>query len=115
MLEGVQANDPTMYPKNTPRFAAVAAGEIDVGLVNHYYLFRFLAEEGDSFPARNYHPRAGGPGAVVMVAGAGILSSGENRENAERFLEFMLSQVAQQYFAGQTSSIHSSRASLPTG
>ena len=101
-LEGVQANDPTMYPKNTPQVAAVAAGEIDVGLVNHYYLFRFLAEEGDSFPARNYHPRAGGPGAVVMVAGAGILSSGENRENAERFLEFMLSQVAQQYFAGQT-------------
>ena len=101
-LEGVQANDPTIYPKNTPQVAAVAAGEIDVGLVNHYYLFRFLAEEGDSFPARNYHPRAGGPGAVVMVAGAGILSSGENRENAERFLEFMLSQVAQQYFAGQT-------------
>ena len=101
-LEGVQANDPTMYPKNTPQVAAVAAGEIDVGLVNHYYLFRFLAEEGDSFSARNYHPRAGGPGAVVMVAGAGIISSGENRENAERFLEFMLSQVAQQYFAGQT-------------
>ena len=101
-LEGVQANDPTIYPKNTPQVAAVAVGEIDVGLVNHYYLFRFLAEEGDSFPARNYHPRAGGPGAVVMVAGAGILSSGENRENAERFLEFMLSQVAQQYFAGQT-------------
>ncbi len=101
-LEGVQANDPTIYPKNTPQVAAVAAGEVDVGLVNHYYLFRFLAEEGDSFPARNYHPRAGGPGAVVMVAGAGILSSGENRENAERFLEFMLSQVAQQYFAGQT-------------
>ena len=101
-LEGVQANDPTIYPKNTPQVAAVAAGEIDVGLVNHYYLFRFLAEEGDSFPARNYHPRAGGPGAVVMVAGAGIISSGENRENAERFLEFMLSQVAQQYFAGQT-------------
>ena len=101
-LEGVQTNDPTIYPKNTPQVAAVAAGEIDVGLVNHYYLFRFLAEEGDSFPARNYHPRAGGPGAVVMVAGAGILSSGENRENAERFLEFMLSPVAQQYFAGQT-------------
>ena len=101
-LEGIQANDPTMYPKNTPQVAAAAAGEIDVGFVNHYYLFRFLAEEGDSFPARNYHPRAGGPGAVIMVAGAGILSSSENRENAEKFLEFMLSQVAQQYFAGQT-------------
>ena len=101
-LEAVQANDPIVYPKNTPQVAAAAAGEIDVGMVNHYYLFRFLAEEGDSFPARNYHLRGGGPGAVVMVAGAGILETAANRENAEKFVDFMLSQVAQQYFAGQT-------------
>ena len=101
-LEGVQANNPTIYPKNTPQVAAVAAGEIDVGLVNHYYLFRFLAEEGEDFSARNYHPRAGGPGATIMVAGAGILDSSDNRDAAERFLEFMLSRVGQQYFAGQT-------------
>ena len=101
-MEGVQANNPTIYPKNTPQVAAVAAGEIDVGLVNHYYLFRFLAEEGEDFPARNYHPRAGGPGATIMVAGAGILNSSDNRGAAEKFLEFMLSRVGQQYFAGQT-------------
>ena len=101
-LEGVQANNPIIYSKNTPQVAAVAAGEIDVGLVNHYYLFRFLAEEGEDFPARNYHPRAGGPGATVMVAGAGILNSSDNRPAAERFLEFMLSRVGQQYFVGQT-------------
>ena len=101
-LEGVQANNPIIYPKNTPQVAAVAAGEIDVGLVNHYYLFRFLAEEGEDFPARNYHPRAGGPGATIMVAGAGILDSSDNRDAAEKFLEFMLSRVGQQYFAGQT-------------
>ena len=101
-LKGVQANNPTIYPKNTPQVAAVAAGEIDVGLVNHYYLFRFLAEEGEDFAARNYHPRAGGPGATVMVSGAGILDTSDNREAAEKFLEFMLSRVGQQYFAGQT-------------
>ena len=101
-LLGIQANEPTIYPKNTPTVAAAAAGEIDVGFVNHYYLYRFLAEEGETFAARNYHPRSGGPEALVMVAGAGILESSDNRENAERFLEFMLSTVAQQYFAGQT-------------
>ena len=84
----------------TPQVADVAAGKIDVGLVNHYYLFRFLAEEGEDFPARNFHPRAGGPGATIMVAGAGILETSENKEAAVRFLEFMLSQVGQQYFAG---------------
>ncbi len=101
-LEGMRANDPKVYPKNTPQVVAAASGEIDVGLVNHYYLFRFLAEEGESFPARNYHPRAGGPGATVMVAGAGILETSKNKEAAERFLEFMLSKVGQQYFASQT-------------
>ena len=101
-LEGIQANNPKVYPKNTPQVAAAASGEIDVAFVNHYYLFRFLAEEGEDFPARNYHPRAGGPGSIVMVAGSGILSSAENRENAEKFLQFMLSPVAQQYFAAQT-------------
>ena len=101
-LEGIQANDPKVYPKNTPQVAAVSTGEIDVGFVNHYYLFRFLAEEGESFPARNYHPRAGGPGATVMVAGAGVLAASENKEVAHRFLEFMLSKVGQQYFAEQT-------------
>ncbi|MCH7605694.1 MAG: iron ABC transporter substrate-binding protein [Chloroflexi bacterium] len=101
-LEGIQANDVRVYPKNTPQVAAAAAGEIDVGFVNHYYLFRFLAEEGESFPARNYHPRSGGPGATVMVAGAGILAASQNKVVAERFLEFMLSKVGQQYFAGQT-------------
>ena len=95
-LLGIQANEPSIYPKNTPTVAAAA------GFVNHYYLYRFLAEEGDSFAARNYHPRSGGPEALVMVAGAGILESSENRENAEKFMEFMLSTVAQQYFAGQT-------------
>ena len=101
-IEGIHANGAQIYPKNTPQVAAVAAGEIDVGFVNHYYLFRFLAEQGEDFDARNYHPRAGGPGSVVMVAGAGILSNAKNSENAHRFLEFMLSKVAQQYFAGQT-------------
>lgn len=101
-LEGMQANEPVVYPKNTPQVAAAAAGEIDIGMVNHYYLHRFLAEEGDAFQARNYHPRAGGPGALVMVSGVGILSTAENKDNARRFIEFMLSLVGQQYFASQT-------------
>ncbi len=101
-IEGMVANDATIYPKNTPQVAAVAAGEIDIGLVNHYYLYRFISEEGEDFAARNYHLSGGGPGALVMVSGAGILGTAANRENAERFVEFLLGTVAQQYFAGQT-------------
>ena len=101
-LEGIQANDPLVYPKNTPIVAGVAAGEIDVGFVNHYYLHRFLAEEGEDFPARNYFLPAGGPGSLIMVSGAGILQGSDNRENAEKFLSFLLSVPGQQYFAAQT-------------
>ena len=101
-LEGIDANNPRTYSNNTATVDATARGEIDVGFVNHYYLHRFLAEERESFAARNYHPRAGGPAALVMVAGAGILSTSKNQDAAERFLEFMLSPVAQQYFTSQT-------------
>ena len=101
-VEGIVANEPKIYPKNTPQVAATASGEIDIGLVNHYYLYRFLAEEGDGFPARNYHLPDGGPGTLVMVSGAGVLSTAKNRENAEKFVSFLVSKVAQQYFASQT-------------
>jgi iron(III) transport system substrate-binding protein len=101
-LNGIQSNNPKLYPKNTPQVAAAAIGEIDVGFVNHYYLHRFTSTEGSGFAARNYHPRAGGPGSVIMVAGAGILNTAENRSNAEKFLRFMLSPIAQQYFSSKT-------------
>ena len=73
-----------------------------MGFVNHYYLHRFIQEDGEDFGARNYFLSDRGPGSLVLVAGAGILETSKNRENAERFLRFMLSKVAQQYFAGQT-------------
>ena len=101
-LKDIQANDPKVYPKNTPIVAAAAAGEIEVGLVNHYYLHRFLAEQGDSFGARNYHPSAGGPGAIVMVSGIGILAASDNKENAQRFVDFLLSENSQRYFVEET-------------
>ena len=101
-LRAMIDNDVQGYPKNTPQVAAAAAGEIDVGLVNHYYLHRFLAEEGEDFPARNAHLRAGGPGSIVLVSGAAILNTADNPENADKFIRFLLSSVGQQYFAGST-------------
>ena len=101
-LENIQANDPKVYPKNTPIVSAAASGEIDVGLVNHYYLHQFLAEQGDSFSARNYHPPAGGPGAIVMVSGVGILEESDNKDNAQQFIDYLLSDISQKYFVEET-------------
>ncbi len=101
-LQGIQANEPVVYQKNTPIVAAVGAGEVEVGFVNHYYLHRFLAEEGENFSARNYFLPGGGPGSLIMVSGAGILQTAAHPENAQRFIEFLLSVPGQQYFAAQT-------------
>lgn len=101
-LEGILLNEPVVYPNNSAIVAAVGAGEIDVGFVNHYYLYRYLAEEGEDFPARNYYLPSGGPGSLVMVAGAAVLSSSQEQEAAQEFIRFLLSQEAQQYFADQT-------------
>lgn len=101
-LEGIQANEPIVFENNAGAVEGVAAGEADVAFVNHYYLYRFLSEQGESFGARNAFLTGGGPGSLIMVAGAGRLAKGPNEANAERFLRFMLSPVAQQYFAGQT-------------
>ena len=101
-LEGMLANDVKVFPKNTPIVDAAGKGEVDVGLVNHYYLHRFLAEHGDEFGARNLFLKDGGPGSLVMVAGAGILSTSPHPDNAEAFVRFLVSRVAQQYFAAST-------------
>ncbi len=101
-LKAVQANEPLIYEKNTPIVEAVASGEVDVGFVNHYYLYRFINEEGENFAARNYFLPGGGPGSLIMVSGVGILHHAQNVANAEKFISYLLSVPNQQYFAAQT-------------
>lgn len=101
-LEGIMANEPVFYEKNTPTVAAVGAGEVEVGFVNHYYLYRFLAEEGEGFPARNYFLPSGGPGSLVLVSGVGMLGSSQNQEQGLAFIEYLLAEQAQTYFSSET-------------
>lgn len=100
-LRGIKANEPKVYPKNSPIVAAVGAGEVEVGFVNHYYLHRAIAEHGPSFAARNYYPRSGDVGALINVSGAGVLKSSKNTEAAEAFLEHLLAPESQGLFANQ--------------
>lgn len=101
-LQGMIANGVKVYPNNSAIVEAVGKGEIDAGLVNHYYLYRFLAERGESFPARNYFTRAVDAGALVNIAGLGIVDTARNRRAAERFVAYMLSPGAQAYFSEKT-------------
>ena len=100
-LEGIQANDPKVYEGNNPALDAVAAGEVDVAFINHYYLMQRLTEDPE-IAAANHFLTGGDPGALVNVAGVGILASSERSDAAERFVEYLLSDEAQAYFAGET-------------
>ncbi len=101
-LEEMRDNDARAYINNTSIVAAAARGEVDVGFVNHYYLERFLEEEGPGFGARNHFLSGGDPGALVLVAGAAILRQTNSSEAAAQFIEFLLSERAQRYFAEET-------------
>ena len=97
-LEGIKANEPKFYEKNTPVVEAVASGEIDVGFVNHYYLYLVQEEDPDA-PIANDFLSGDDPGALVNVAGAGIVSATDDGDAAERFLEFLLSEDGQRFYA----------------
>ncbi len=96
-LEGMLANDPVVFENNASQLEGIERGEIDVALVNHYYLYRFLAESPD-FPADN-HYLSGDVGGLVNVAGVGVLASSEQQEAAQRLVEYLLSEDVQSYFA----------------
>lgn len=115
-LEGMKANDVKTYEGNGDIAAAVADGEVDSGLVNHYYLYELLAEKPDA-PAANHFFKKGDPGAFVNVSAAGILKAGKNQANAQKFIEFLLSE-GQTYFATEAAEkeypvIASYQAELP--
>lgn len=99
-LDAMLANKVQEYASNIPIVDAVGRGEIDVGLTNHYYLYRFLAENRD-FPAANAFLE-GDLGALVNVSGVGVIADSDQTDEAVRFVEFLLSPDAQRYFATET-------------
>lgn len=99
-LEDIIANEPGVYPKNTPIVAALGKGEIEVGFVNNYYLHRFQAED-PGFPVAHHYTK-GDAGSIINVAGLGVLDTAKDIGLAQDFIEYMLSEEAQTYFATQT-------------
>lgn len=97
-LRGLQANDVKLYPSNTAIVQGVGRGDIHAGLVNHYYLYNVLADS-PGLPIRNHWFRAGDPGNLVLVAGAGIVAASKKQAAAQRFVDFLLSRTGQRMIA----------------
>lgn len=102
-LEDMQANDAQIYAKNTPILEAANAGEVQLGLINHYYWYRMASEIGaENMRAQLAFPDAGDAGGIVNVTGAGLLRGAERDADAMLFLEYLVSEAAQQYFVDNT-------------
>jgi iron(III) transport system substrate-binding protein len=89
---------------DTDQLKAVAAGECDVAISNHYYYARLArsAKPEDRAVADKVgivFPNQAGRGAHVNVSGAGVLKHAPNREAAVKFLEYLASDAAQRHFA----------------
>jgi iron(III) transport system substrate-binding protein len=100
-LEAIKANDPKFYEKNTPVVEATASGEIEVGLVNHYYLYLVKEELGEEAPIENKYLPGDDPGALVSVAGAGVLEGSSNESAARSFVEFLLADEQQRFYVDE--------------
>jgi iron(III) transport system substrate-binding protein len=100
-LEGLIANEPKLYEDNSSTVRAIASGEIDVGFVNHYYIYEVAAEDGD-IPVANHFFTNSDPGALINAAGVGALATTDNAEGAREFIDYLTGDPGQTYFAEKT-------------
>ena len=79
---------------------AIAAGEGDVAVVNHYYFAQMLAgsqaDQEAASKVRIIFPDQDERGTHVNISGAAVLNNAPNRENAIRLLEFLVDDYAQE-------------------
>ena len=93
LLETIMADDPQILGSDVDVLDAIAAGDCDVGLTNHYYLARELKDD-PGFPVAPAWPEAG---AHTNVSGVGLVKgAGEQRANAIRLMEFLTAREAQE-------------------
>ncbi len=97
-LRGMIENEAKRYPKNTPIIKALAAGEIDLGLPNHYYLLRERRASPEVKVGQAFFDD-GDVGNLVNVAGIGVLKTAKHPQAAAKFVAFLHSEWAQNYFA----------------
>ncbi len=102
-LTAMKDNDAQAYEKNGALRDAIAAGEVELGLLNHYYVAQKRSEEKDpaAYPVALAFPR-NDVGSMMNVAGVGVLSSSDKQEQAQQLVDFLLGERAQEFFRSET-------------
>ena len=108
-LQGLKTNaDSQVYQKSSQIVDAVAKGQVALGIVNHYYVYRYLATQPEA-PIAVLMPdqQEGGMGAIMNVAGVGIIKSTKHLDSAKLLVEFLVAQAGQKLFAESRQGISS--------
>lgn len=102
-LEGLVANDVQTYEKNSLIRDAVDTGEVQLGLINHYYWYQKASEVGaENMNVQLAFAKPGDPGALVNVAGACVVTPAGNPDGAGQLLSWMLAPETQEWFVNET-------------
>ncbi|BBY79177.1 iron ABC transporter substrate-binding protein [Mycolicibacterium pulveris] len=102
-LEAMKANA-VPYNNNIDTLKAVNAGEVDGGIIYHYYWYRDQSKtkEISGNTALHYFKNRD-PGAFVSLSGGGVLASSDKQDQAQRFLRFVTSRAGQEVLEKGTS------------
>jgi iron(III) transport system substrate-binding protein len=90
-------NDTQDYPDNVSIRDAIANGELDVGLINHYYVAQAVAAEGPDYPVKVDFPKQG-LGSLLLLTSVGVLESSDRKDEAFDFIRSLLSDKGQEFF-----------------
>ncbi|MHC0066095.1 iron ABC transporter substrate-binding protein [Nostoc sp. UIC 10890] len=99
-LKAMKANGVKDYGKNSAIVEAVGRGEVHLGLVNNYYLYRFK-KDNPNFPVA-HHYTSKDAGSMINVAGVAITKTTDQKADVEALIDYLLKQSSQNYFAQET-------------
>jgi len=105
-------NGAVAFPDNVTIRDAIAKGEIDVGLINHYYVAQAISEEGPDYPVAVYFP-PGGLGSLMLLTSVGVLESSDRKEEAFAFVRSLLSDDSQSFFTSSSKEYPLARGADP--
>ncbi len=101
-LSDIKANDAKIYLKNSAIVEAIDQGEIDLGLVNHYYIWEVATALGRDIKVKNGYFASGDIGNLINVSGAGVLATSQKQNAAYDLINYLTSDPIQKQFVEQT-------------
>lgn len=102
IVKGILANraQPTVYKDDTSILNAIAGGECAFGIANSYYLGILLSQQ-PGLPVKIKFLNTNNNGVHMNGTGAGIAAVSKQKDKAEKFLAFMLTDAVQLFITGE--------------